>query len=127
MHAFPLSLCNLAEQFLLAIDFLVAVLMGGESKRLALPQPEYAEQSQAPVKQAVHYPLQGRVEIDQHVPAENHVELVEGTVGSQVVLRENDAALQGRMEQDLCVRRGCAIVCERAFAPRRNIVLAVPR
>src|SRR5450432_3961060 len=82
----------------LAVDplrqLLVVRLVGSEARRLLHPQPEEAEPDEALVEEPVHAVLQRAVEVDEHVPADYQVEIVERSVGGQIVLREDDVPPQ---------------------------------
>src|SRR5687768_758690 len=94
----------------LAVDALAEVLVRGlvrrEPDRLLRPQGQEAEADQALIEQPVHAVLEIPVEVDEDVAAQHDVELVEGSVGHQVVLREVDVAPQRPVEHRAVVHGG---------------------
>ena len=79
---------------------------------------------EALVEEPVHAVLQRAVEVDHHVAAEDHVELVERAVRDEVVLREDDVARRAcagtarrrtsrgsTRRTPACRRRGCSSPC----------------
>ena len=79
--------------------------MRAESDRLLVAQPEHAERDQAFEEEPVHAVLQRAVEVDHHVPADDHVELVERAVRDEVVLGEDDVLDQRALELRAVVLR----------------------
>src|SRR5438045_7635465 len=67
---------------------LVVRLVRREADGLLGPQAEEPELHEAPVEQPVDALLEAPVEVDEDVPADDQVELVEGAVSGQVVLGE---------------------------------------
>ena len=83
-----------------------------------MPQGQDPERVEAVVEQLVHAILQRLVEIDHHVAAEDHVELVEGPIGGQVVLREDDVLRERAAEPGAIVGSGARAVTEVAVRYR---------
>src|SRR3954453_14728540 len=90
--------CDLPVQLFDRIELLVAILEGTEVDRLLVPETEHAEMDEALVEEPVHAVLERAVEVDHHVAAHDHVELVEGAVGDEVVLREDDVVDERTLE-----------------------------
>src|SRR5213592_320055 len=79
-------------------ELLVMSFVRSEPRRFLQAQPQEAETDQAVVEEAMDPILQDAVEIDEHVPADDEVEVVERPVGGEVVLREHDVAAQLRVQ-----------------------------
>src|SRR5882762_7407597 len=62
------------------VDLFVTVGEPCEPDRLLVPEREDPERREAVVEQAVHVILQCFVEVDHHVSANDHVELVEAAI-----------------------------------------------
>src|SRR5206468_12972298 len=77
-------------ELLAGIELLVPALVRAEADRLLVAESEEAEGRQALVEQSMHAVLQRSVEVDHHVAADDHVELVERSIGDEVVLREDE-------------------------------------
>ena len=75
-------------------DLLVPAAVRAEDQRLAVAQRQVARPDQAAVKQPVGALLQGRLEIDQDVGAQDQVELVERAICDEVVSGPGDVALE---------------------------------
>src|SRR5262249_55518169 len=118
------SLFDPPVDLLAPVEFLIAGLMGRVLERLPVPQGEEAGGRQAFVQQAVNTPREGLVEINQDVPAEDDVELVERAVGDQVVLGEDDVLRKGALENDVVVLGG-VILGEGTRAARLEVVAGV--
>ena len=86
----PYAHRDLPVEPLARVELLVAVGVAREPERLLAAEREDAEHHEALVEQLVHAVLQRAVEVDQHVAADDHVELVERAVRDEVVLREDD-------------------------------------
>src|SRR6202008_2432844 len=67
-------------------ELLVMRFVGGEARGLLAAQAQEAEADEALVEEAMHPLLQVAVEVDEDVPADDEMELVEGPVRGQVVL-----------------------------------------
>ena len=63
---------------------------------------------QARVEEVEDALLEAAFEVDHHVAADDHVELVERPVGSEVVLREDDVPQQRAVERGAVVRATCS-------------------
>src|SRR3954463_10818742 len=100
----PLSAVHCPEsldppvQPLIGIELFVAIRHRREAHRLFLAQAEDAEHLQTVDEELLHALLQRVVEVDQDVAAEDDVEVIEGRIGDQVVLREDDVLAQRRTE-----------------------------
>src|SRR5687768_8802457 len=68
---------DLSVDLLTRVHAFVARLVLRELQRLLAPQAEHPEPDEAVIKQRMHAVLQVLVEVDQHVSAEDHVELGE--------------------------------------------------
>src|SRR4051794_26845712 len=77
-------------QPLIGIELFVAIGDRREEHRLFLAHAEDAEHLQTVDEELLHALLQGVVEVDQDVAAEDDIEVIEGRIGDQVVLREDD-------------------------------------
>src|SRR6266576_5694386 len=77
---------------------LVVVAIWTAEQRLALADGKKAAADQAVIKQSVSALLKRRSEIDEYVRADDEMEVVEGSVGDQVVPGPGDAALQIAVE-----------------------------
>ena len=97
---------------------------GREAERLLAPEAEEAEAAEAVVEQPGDAVLERRVEVDEHVAAEDHVELVEAAVGGEVVLCEDDVRGEIGVEARRVVS-GDVIGGEVARAARADVVLGV--
>src|SRR5687767_11873770 len=80
---------HLPVDLLARAQLLVTMLEQREPERFLRAEAEQAEGGETVVEQAVHFPLQRLVEIDENVAAQDDVELGERSVGHEVVLREN--------------------------------------
>jgi hypothetical protein len=89
-----------------------------------VPQREDPEPLEALVEQAVDAVLQGAVEVDHHVAAENEVERVEGAVLHEVVRRPHDVLGERAIEQRSLVLRE-VVVGERRRPAGADVVLRV--
>ena len=89
-----------------------------------MAEREDAEPREALVEELEHALLQRAVEVDHHVAADDHVELVEAAVGDEVVLREDDVLDEAPVEERAVVARE-VVLGERARAARREVVLRV--
>src|SRR5256885_8374364 len=87
----PVELLSLVEGF-------VALLERTEVDRFLVSEREDPEVDEAPVEELVNVILQVLVEVDHHVPTDDHVEVVEGPVRDEVVLSEDDVLDQGSLE-----------------------------
>ena len=88
---------DLPVEPLVRVELLVAVLVRREARSTpCCPSARMPNVLEAVVEQLVHAVLQRAVEVDQHVAAEDDVELVERAVGDEVVLREDDVARSAR-------------------------------
>src|ERR1700680_3400180 len=76
----------------------IAFLVRHESGSFLASEHEHSEHGEAVVEQAVDLRLQRFVEVDEDIPAENHVEFAEGAVRDQVVLREHHVLRQRLIE-----------------------------
>src|SRR6266511_5334467 len=74
---------------LLRIDLFVVVGDGREADGFLLPQAEASAHLHRVEKELLHAVLQHIVEVDQHVPAQDDVEVIERGVRDEVVLRED--------------------------------------
>src|ERR1700750_2399997 len=90
---------NPPVQTLRRIDLLVAVGDGRIAHRLLLAEAENPEHLHRLQKETLDTVLQGVVEIDEDVPAEDDVEVIERRIRHEVVLRENDVLAQGGAEE----------------------------
>src|SRR5439155_27010777 len=88
----------LAVEALDDIELLVPVSVRTRAKRFLVAEGEDAEAREALVEEIAHALLQAALEVDHHVPANDHVVLVEGAVGREVVLREDDVPHQRSVE-----------------------------
>src|SRR5258708_11439472 len=79
-------------------ELLVMRFVWSEPRRFLQAQPQEPEADEAVVEEAMDPVLQGAVEIDEHVPADDEVEVVERPVGAEGVLREHDVAAQLRVQ-----------------------------
>src|SRR5678816_2624866 len=113
---------RLPEQLLGGIQRLVALGVRRVQERLLAPQAEDAEAPEAREDEAMHAILQLAREIDHHVAAEDEVELVEGAVGDEVVLREQDLLLE-RLAEDGVVVVGGVVVAERRLPAGAQVAL----
>src|SRR5437660_10212278 len=66
----------------------VMLLFGCDVQGLVGPQAHDAESDKALVEKFMHPVLQRLTEIDQYIPAEDHVEIVKRRICSEIVLRE---------------------------------------
>jgi fructose-1,6-bisphosphatase len=107
-----------------AIQSLVKSLARSKLQRLLIAEAQHAEHAQALVDQVVHSLLQSLVEIDHHIAAQDDVKLVEGTVGRQVMLGEDDVGLQ-RGVKDHVVVMGRVIIRELVLASGPHVVARV--
>src|SRR5690242_10877827 len=89
---------RLAEQVYPAAHLLVMLSVGSVEQRLTLAQRQVAAADQAVVEEAVDPLLERWPEIDEHVGADDEMEVVERSVGDEVVVRPGDARLQARVE-----------------------------
>src|SRR3989442_11904655 len=89
---------DLSVELLVRVELLVAGLVRAEADRLLMAEPKDAERDQALEEKLVHAILQRAVEIDHHVAADDHVELVERAVRDEVVLGEDDVLDQRALE-----------------------------
>ena len=105
-------------QLFLGIEGFVAVDDGGELERFLPAQTEHAEHLHGLEEELLHAVLQGVVEVDQDVAAEDDVEVIERGVGDEIVLREDDVLAQRRPEDGVVVARR-VVVRERARGRRR--------
>src|SRR5438477_13164082 len=77
-------------QPLLRVQLLVVLRDRRVAHRFLLAEAEDAEHLEAVEKELHHVLLQRVVEVDEDVPAEDDVEMIERRVGDEVVLREDD-------------------------------------
>src|SRR5690348_12947500 len=89
---------RLAEQVCPAPHLLVMISVGTVEQRLALAQRQVAATDQAVVEEAVDTLLERWPEIDEHVGADDEMEVVERSVRDEVVVRPGDPRLQARIE-----------------------------
>ena len=121
---------TLLEQPLVGVELLELALVRAEPDRLLLSQREHAERRQAVVEEAVHALLQRLREVDQHVAARDHVELVEGRrprrgCAGRRRRRRRARARSGRRRSgrrstrrtSARRRRGCSSACTPASCP----------
>src|SRR5215510_12584182 len=106
---------------LAARQLLVVALARTELEGFLAPKAKDSEHAEASVKQLVNPILQCLVEVDQHVPAQNHIELVERAVARQVVLRKQYVFSQGRPQNRALVLFR-VVVRKYALAPGACIV-----
>src|SRR3954447_8610952 len=106
------------------VERLVLLRERREGDGLLVAENEDPERFEALVEKPVHAILQHLVEVDHHVAAEDHVELVETTVHREVVLREDDVFRQLAHEAHVVVR-GEVVLGEVSLAPRTQVVLRV--
>src|SRR5438128_1867413 len=97
------SLLNSSVKPFVAVKLLIAVLAEGELDRLLVAQTQEAGQGKALVQQFVDLSGQQIIEINQDVSAKDNLELIEGAVGYQVVLREHDVVNQSAVEDNVAV------------------------
>jgi hypothetical protein len=109
---------------LAGIERFVTSLLGDKLDGLSISQAQKPGKSQALVQQAVNSGRQRVVEIDHDVSAENHVEVVKGSVGHQVVLGEDDVLAEGVLENDVVVSGG-VILRERTGAAGLKVIAGV--
>src|SRR5437763_14583746 len=79
---------------LVEVDLLVAAGVPREVDRLFVAEGEDPECVETFVEQRMYVILQRLVEVDHHIAADDHVELVEGPVHREVVLREDHVLSQ---------------------------------
>jgi hypothetical protein len=115
---------GLAVEALVLVEGLVVSLVGAERHGLLLAQGQDPETGQAVVEETVDLVLQRLVEVDEHVAAHHHVELVERAVGHQVVLGEHDVGGQGGVEAGAVVG-GHVVLGKGARSARGQVVLGV--
>src|SRR5215470_3158632 len=84
---------------LTASQFFVVALTRSQLERFLAPEAKNSEHAEAPIEQLVDPVLQSLVDIDQHVAAQNHIELVERAVADKIMLRKQDV-LPERSSQD---------------------------
>ena len=89
-----------------------------------MAEPEHAERHEALVEELVHPVLQRAVEVDHHVAADDHVELVEASVRDEVVLGEDDVLDERRSKTRAVVARE-VVLGERPLAAGADVVLRV--
>src|SRR5690349_12294696 len=89
---------RLAEQVYAAPHLLVMMSVGTIKQRLALAQRQVAAADQAVVEEAVDPLLERWPEIDEHVGTDDEMEVVERSVGEEVVVGRGDRRLQARVE-----------------------------
>src|ERR1700730_17355629 len=97
------SLVNSSVKLFVAVILLIAVLAGGELDGLLVAQAQEAGQGKALVQQFMDLSGQQIIEINQDVSAQDDLELVEGAVGYQVVLREHNVVNQSAVKDDVAV------------------------
>src|SRR5688500_8096509 len=117
-------LLHLAVDLVLRRERLVASVELREPEGLLRAKRENTEHDEAVVEQLVHPRLQRPVEVDEHVAADDDVELGERPIGDQVVLREDDVPLQRRREERPVVLRHI-VLRERSLAACPDVVLRV--
>jgi len=74
---------------------LVASLVLGSSERLLAAESRNPEHRHTLVELRVDVVLETLIEIDEDVPAEDHVELAERSVSDEVMLRKHDRSGEG--------------------------------
>src|SRR6476660_520263 len=115
---------GLSVDALRSIHDLVGIGIRRECDRFLPSQRERPERREALVEEALHAVLQRLVEVDHHVPAEDHVELVERTIRDEVVLCEDDV-LGERPAEPRAVVCGDVVLGELPLASRLDVVLGV--
>src|SRR5436190_9047299 len=111
-------------ELLLSIELVVAGLELGEADRLLVTEAQDPEPCKALVEQAMDVVLEGPVEVDHHVAAEDDVELLERAVLDEVVLGPDDVLRQRPVEERPGVP-GEVVLGERAPAAGADVVLRV--
>jgi len=111
-------------QLLARVELLVALLVRAEADRFLVAEAEHAERREALVEELVHAVLECAVEVDHDVAAHDDVELVEGPVGHEVVLREHHVLGQRALELRAVVL-GEVVLGERLCPARLDVVLRV--
>src|SRR5215831_17974850 len=81
---------------LAAGQLFIVGLAGTERERLLASEAKDSKHAEASVEQLVNPVLQRLVEVDQYVSAQDHIELVEGTVARKIVLGKQDVLPQRR-------------------------------
>ena len=74
----------------MARQLLIAISHTSERNRLFVTESEEAEHGQTFIEKLVHLLLQLLVEVNKHVAAQNDLKLIEGTIGHQIMLGEDD-------------------------------------
>jgi len=72
------------------VKFLVAVAVRSEVDGLLVSQAEKPGRAEAFIEEVMNACGERVIKVDQNVPAEHEMELIERAIGDQVVLREND-------------------------------------
>ena len=98
--------------------------MRAEADRLLRAEREHPERHEAVVEELVDPLLQRAVEVDHHVAAEDHVELVERAVRDEVVLCEDDVLDERALELRAVVLRE-VVLREGPRAAGADVVLGV--
>ena len=88
---------------------LVILLMRAEAERLFVAEAQHSPLRQAVVEEVVHPRLERGVEVDHHIAAQDRVELVERRIGDEVVLGEDEVALQRASDDRMIVSRGVVV------------------
>src|SRR5512141_771795 len=96
---------NLPENLLWTVELFVPVLERREPHRLLATQRKHTEHRETVIEQPVHFLLERLVEIDQHVPAQDHVEFRKRVIGYEIVQREHDVLRERRIEKRATVSR----------------------
>ena len=91
--------------------------MRREADRLLLAEAQESAAGETLEEEAVHVILEGLVEVDEDVPAQDEVELVEGCVRDEVVLGEDEILLQALRDDRVVVGRR-VVIGEGALPPR---------
>ena len=99
----------LSIEFVLLIQVFIELRSRRKLQRLLVTQTKDSKHTQTVVEQIVNARLQIFVEIDHHVATQDHLKLIERTVGSKVVLGKHDIAFERGTENHAVILRGVIV------------------